>query len=81
MGLLSLAGALLTIAGVVCWIIILIQAFQDEVWKGCVSIICFLYWIYYAIFEFEHEHKWLIVVLALVGDSAGGALIAAGRGH
>lgn len=81
MGLLSLAGAVFAIAGTIAWIIILIQAFTDEVWKGCLSFLCPLYWLYYAVFEFEHDNKWLIVVLALVGDSVGATLIGMAHGR
>jgi hypothetical protein len=44
-----------------CWIAILINAFEDEVWKG---IVCFFFWpytLYFALVEFDHESKWLIV--------------------
>jgi hypothetical protein len=49
------------IGGLVCGVIILIDAFQDEIWKGLVSILCGLYLLYYALFEFDSERKWLII--------------------
>ncbi|MCS5643071.1 MAG: hypothetical protein NZ807_07380 [Dehalococcoidia bacterium] len=56
MGLLELISA-------ICLIIILISAFQDEVWKGLLCIFsCGLYWLYYALLEFQHEKKGLILV-------------------
>jgi hypothetical protein len=61
------------IGGLVCWIIILIDAFQDAIWKGIVSLLCGLYLLYYAIFETEADNKWLIVVGAI-----GGGAVAAG---
>lgn len=61
------------IAGLVGTIIILIDMFQDEIWKGILGLLCGLYLLYYAIFDFEHENKWLIVLLAI-----GGNVIAAG---
>lgn len=61
------------LAGIAGWIIILIDAFQDEIWKGILSLFCGLYLLYYSIFEFEHDNKWLIVLLAI-----GGSAIASG---
>lgn len=57
--ILSLAIGLI---GLVCWLIILIDAFKDEIWKGIVGLLCGLYLLYYAIVEFDHERKWLIVL-------------------
>ena len=76
--MLTLLGWLFIIAGAVCSIIVLIHAFQNEIWKGIVSLLCGLYWLYYAIVEFDHQHKWLIVGGALAGSLIGGALIGAG---
>lgn len=55
MGLLSLISA-------VCSIITLIAAFQDEVWKGIVSLLCGIYWLYFILVEFQHEKKGLILL-------------------
>lgn len=65
--------AAFSIGGLVGWVIILIDAFQDSIWKGLGSILCGLYGLYYAFAEFEHDNKWLIVLLAI-----GGSGIAAG---
>ena len=69
---LILAGAFL-IAGLVGSIIILIDMFQEEVWKGILGLLCGFYMLYYALFEFDHENKWLIILLSI-----GGSAIAAG---
>ncbi len=61
------------LTGLVAWIIILIEAFKDELWKGIVSLLCNPYLLWFAIFDFDHEHKWLLVLLAF-----GGSGIAAG---
>jgi hypothetical protein len=58
-----------------CWLLILIQAFQDEIWKGIVGLICGLYLLIYALFEFEHEYKWAIVLLWLFGSGAATAMV------
>jgi len=69
----TLVGLAFAVAGLVCWIIILIEAFKDEIWKGIVGLLCGLYLLFYALFEFEHENKWLIILVAF-----GGSAIAAG---
>ena len=63
-----LAGVFI-VAGFVGWIIILIDMFQEEIWKGILGLLCGLYMLYYAIFDFEHENKWLIVLLWLGGHA------------
>lgn len=68
-----LFAILFGIAGFVAAIIILIEAFKDQIWKGLVCLLCGFYMLYYAIFDFEHENKWLLVLLWL-----GGGGIAAG---
>ena len=65
--LLVLAGVA-ELTGIVCGIMILIDAFQDEIWKGVVCLLCGFYFLYYALFEFDHENKWLLVIGALCGN-------------
>ncbi len=77
MGVLGILGALLIVASLVGWIIILIDAFKNEVWKGLVGFFCGLYLLYYAIVEYQAENKWLIVALWLGGSIVGGGLIGA----
>jgi uncharacterized membrane protein YjjB (DUF3815 family) len=62
-----LLAVICSLGGLVCGIIILIDAFKNAVWKGLVSILCGLYFLYYAIAEFQHEKKWTIVGGALAG--------------
>ncbi len=81
-GLFTLLGGLFAITSFVCYIIILIDAFNNELWKRLVSLFCcHLYTVYYAIFEFQHEHKWLIVLVWLLAGGFGGALMSAGGVH
>jgi hypothetical protein len=47
--LLTLLGAAFGIGGFVCGIIILIEAFKDEVWKGFVCLLCGFYMLWYAL--------------------------------
>ena len=70
-------GALLGILAVlsfgvaaVCSIIIMIDAFKNEVWKGLLYFFCGLYALYYALVEYDSEKK----VLVLVGLFGGGIL-------
>lgn len=70
---LILAGLAL-IASLICSILILIDAFQDETWKGIVGIFCTPYLLYYAVFEYEHDYKWPIIIGAFGGGSIAGGL-------
>lgn len=63
-----LFAAVFGLAGLVASIIILIEAFKDEIWKGIVCLLCGLYMLYFMLFDFEHEHKWLLVILSLFGS-------------
>ena len=63
------------IGGLIGAIIIIIDAFNDEIWKGFVCILCGLYMLYYSIFEFEHSDKWLIVLLAFGGGSIAAGIL------
>ena len=76
--LLILIGGLCALAGLVAGFIILIEAFKDEIWKGLLSLLCGLYGLYYALFEFDHEQKWTIVLTALFGGGVGGWFTAMG---
>ena len=76
-----LLGLLFILAGLVCWVIILVDAFRNEVWKGVLGLFCGLYLLYYAITEFEHDNKWLIVIGFLAGGFVGGALMQIGIPH
>ena len=69
-----IAAAIQYIASIIGAIVVIIEAFQDEVWKGIVCILCGLYLQYYAVFELDHEWKWGIV-LVLLGSSAAAATI------
>lgn len=71
-----LLGGICYLGGFVCSIIILIDAFKNAVWKGIVYLLCGLYGLYYALVEFQHEKKWLIIGGA-VGLSILGAIFMA----
>ena len=65
-----LLAVVLGLASLVCWILILVEMFRDEVWKGIAGLLCGLYWLFYALFEFEHEYKWPIVLVAIFGGGS-----------
>ncbi len=65
-----LLGLVASLGGLVCWVILLIDAFKSAVWKGFVGLLCGLYLLYFAFTEFNHEKKWLII-----GGCFGGAII------
>ncbi len=55
-------GAIFFLVSFGCWLLVTIQAFQDEIWKGILCILgCGLYFIYFALLEFEEDRKWLIL--------------------
>lgn len=70
----TILGLIFLLLGIVCGIVILIDAFNDELWKGLVGLFCGLYLLYYALFEFDHEKKWLIIAGWLLGGTIGGVL-------
>lgn len=71
----TILGFLLGIASLVCWVIILASAFKDSILKGLFGLLCGLYLLIYAIIDFDHQNKWLIILVWLLGGSAGGAIL------
>jgi len=71
-------GGLLLLAASVAAIIILIAAFQDEVWKGIVGLICGFYLLYWAFAEYQAPNKWLWIGLWLGGVIIGCGLVFGG---
>jgi hypothetical protein len=71
-----LIAIVFALAGIVGSIIILIEAFKDEIWKGVLCLLCGLYFLYYALFDFEHDNKWPIVLLALLGNGIAAGIMA-----
>jgi hypothetical protein len=61
------------VASIGCGLIIVIDAFQGELWEGLLTALT-PYFIYYAIFDFDHEWKWPIVIGAMGGLTVAGAL-------
>ena len=61
----SSASLAFSLVFLVCWVIILIDAFKNEWWKGLLCFFCFLYMLYYAFAEFQNDKKALIIALWL----------------
>lgn len=58
-----MVSTILWLVSLVCGIIIIIDAFKSAIWKGILCLItCGLFNLYYAIVEFKHDNKWLIVI-------------------
>ncbi len=68
--LIPTVSGLLALVSLGCWLVVLVHAFGNSVWKGIGALLCGLYWLFYAIFEFEHEYKLAIVLLAIFGGGA-----------
>ncbi len=75
-----LLGGICYLAGFVCSIIILIDAFKNAVWKGIVYLLCGIYGLYYMFVEFQHEKKWQIIGGAFGFSILGAIFMAMGGG-
>jgi uncharacterized membrane protein HdeD (DUF308 family) len=71
----TLFGFVLGVASLVCWIIILADAFRSSILKGLFGLLCGIYLLIYAILEFEHKNKWIIILVWLLGGGAGSAIL------
>lgn len=70
----QLIGALFSLISVICTIIVLIDAFKTSLLKGLLSFFCCIYYVWYALVEFQHENKLLIVLGSFFGGGVGGVL-------
>ena len=59
---------ILSIASLISFVMILIAAFEDEVWKGIVGFFFWPYLAYWAIVEYYDEGKWQRVITWLGGS-------------
>ena len=76
--LLMIVGGLFWLVSLVCGIIILIDAFKNEAWKGIACIFCGFYALYYMFAEFQHEYKMPIILGTLVSGILGGGIMGYG---
>ncbi len=70
-----LLAVVFALGSLVCTVIIFIEMFKDAIWKGIVGLICWLYFLYFALFEFDHDNKWLVVIVSLFGAGVAGGLL------
>ena len=68
----------MTLGALVCAVILLFDAFRNQVWKGVAGLFCGFYLLYYGFVEFEHDYKAPIVGTFLVGAIMGRVLMAWG---
>ena len=66
----QILGYLGYIVSIVCGIIILISAFQQDSTAGLFCLFCSPYMIYFALSDFDHDWKW-----AIIGGWFGGGVI------
>jgi hypothetical protein len=72
--LLAILFALATLGAT---IFVLVEAFRDEIWKGVLGLFCSLYLLWFAVFDWDHEWKWLFVALMLGGSAVTTGLLKA----
>jgi hypothetical protein len=77
--LLVIVGTILTLASIGCWVWVVIEAFRDETWKGFFTLLCAFYWLYYAVFDWEEDLKWPVILGYFAFGAGGAALVAMGR--
>jgi len=77
MTILAILAIPLLLVSVVCSIIVLIDAFQNEVWKGLLFFFCSLYALYYTFVEFDSDKKVLILAGIFGGSILGWTLLGA----
>jgi len=63
-----LIAAVAGIVGLIGALFVIIAAFKDEIWKGILCLLCGVYWLYYALLEFDGDNK-AAIILAAVGGS------------
>lgn len=77
--LMILAGIAL-LGGLACTVFILIEMFRDELWKGFLGILCGLYLIYFALFDWDHEWKWPIFLGSIGGNGIAAGIMSLAQG-
>ena len=75
MALKLVLATIVGLAGLGCTIFILVEAFRDEIWKGVVGLLCGLYLLYFALFDWEHEWKWPLLLCAFGGDAIAAGIL------
>ena len=61
--LFAILGLICSLAAFICWIIILIGAFQQDVTQGLLCLCVPFYILYFALALYENEKKGLIIAI------------------
>ncbi len=61
-----LLAILFSLITIFCHIVVLVNAFMDEWWKGLLGLLCGIYLLYWAIVEYKSTAKWSLLVLWLI---------------
>ena len=78
--MLAIIGLVCVLAALVCHIIILIGAFQEDVTQGLLCLCVPFYILYFAFARYENEKKGLIIAIWLGGAIIGKILQIVGGG-
>ena len=78
--MLAIIGLVCVLAALVCHIIILIGAFQEDVTQGLLCLCVPFYILYFAFARYENEKKGLIIAIWLGGAIIGNILQIVGGG-
>jgi hypothetical protein len=63
-----IASFICSIASFISFVMIVIAAFEDEIWKGLIGFLFLPYLVYWAIVEYYDEGKWPRVITWLAGS-------------
>lgn len=67
----KILGIAFGLASLWAWVAIMMEAFEDEVWKGVLCLAVPIYCLYYGVAEFDHEKKWVVVLTYLLAGPLG----------
>lgn len=71
------ASFITSIASLIAFVQLVIAAFEDEVWKGLVSLVAWPYLLYWSIVEYYDEGKWARVLTWALGSVVSTVLLVA----
>jgi hypothetical protein len=78
---LLILALLVSLGAFICAMIIVVDAFRYEAWMGILAFLVPPYFIYYSIFEFDHEYKWQLTIGSLLGSSVAAGLYLLSQGR
>lgn len=69
--LFKILGVVFGIAGLWAWVVIMMDSFEDEIWKGVLCLMVPIYCLYYGAVEFDHDKKWVVFLTYLLAGPLG----------